>query len=170
MKRILCLLSALLFLLLPAAGCARDNTVKAEIADAGLPLSDMKAPPGLTISSSQGEIQALTPSFTWNGISADGLFVFDLWLGGELKMLSVIPNDKVTFRFEAVPDRMKVTAWKAECATEDHSRVSESVEIPIVNNSLAIPIDGEYLYMISAEWGETGSYDKEAVYVFGTSG
>ena len=45
MKRILCLLSALLFLLLPAAGCARDNTVKAEIADAGLPLSDMKAPP-----------------------------------------------------------------------------------------------------------------------------
>ena len=173
MKRIL-LLFLTLVLLLPAAGCRNADGIKAVVAGNGAPLSGSDGPPALVLSAGDGEIQALTPTCTWTGqdgstVESDGMFVFDLWLDGSLPALPVGPNKEAELRFDAVPDKMRVMAWKAECATHDRSRVGESFDLPVKGDSFRMPTDQEYLYLIAAEWAKTEGVGGSAVYVFATS-
>ncbi len=172
MKRIFCFLIPLL-LCVCMFGCAdRDKSVNATITGEGAALIGMTAPPLLTVTDGSREIQTGSGTCVWNRggipIYADGEFVFDLWLGGELKPLTVSPDIPVELRFEVIPDRVEITAWNAECATGDRSRVGESFDLPVLAHTFRIPIDAEYLYEIAAEWDEADGYGGEAIYAFAT--
>ena len=145
MKRILSLLIPLLLCICLAACAAGDKSVKAVITGNGAPLYGMEYPPALTVTGRHGEIQALTPTYAWTkpdggSVETDGMFVFDLWLNGSLRPLAVTPNESVELRFDAVPDQIRVMTWKAECATEDRSRIGESVDLPVKEDTFRIPI------------------------------
>ena len=179
MKRFIVIVLNLCFLL-TFAGCARTNRVDAKINGASdSPISSIHTPPYLTINChNKGERVtdwglAQCPRYEWKpyggpAVNADGLFVFDLWLTGELKCFDLSKVERVDFNFEVSPDRVTVTAWKAECATEDRSLVSESINLPVTENSFTIPSDGEYIYQIDAEWDEEDGAGGNATYVLAT--
>lgn len=170
MKKILFFLIPF-FLFVSLAGCAaKDKRVIALVTGEGAALTGMNAPPALTVLSGDQKFQIRSGTYTWNygglPIHADGLFVFDSWLDGDLVPLSADPGTALELRFETMPDRVTVLAWKAECATGNHSRVSESINLPVTDNTFTIPSDGEYLYEIAAEWNEEDGFGGEAVYAF----
>ncbi len=81
--------------------------------------------------------------------------------------LVISPGDTVELRFGCTPDRFTVTAWKAECATLDHSRYDEKIDVTINDNgTFTLPSDGMYLYEIDAEWDKQGKVSGDATYAF----
>lgn len=180
MKRFIVIILNLCFLLI-FVGCDRTNGVDAKINGASdRPISSIHTPPYLTINChNKGERVtdwglAQCPRYEWKPyggsvVNADGLFVFDLWLTGELNCFNLSGVKRADLNFEVSPDNVVVTVWNAECATEDHSRVSESINLPVTENSFTIPSDGEYLYEIDVEWNEEDGAGGNATYVFATS-
>ena len=174
MKRVLWLLLALLLFALCVTGCTKIKPlVIAKVVDEGLPLSEMEHPPFLTLVNGESEILTKTPRCQWNkpdgtAIYADGPFVFDLWLGGDMGPLTIRPGDTVEFRFGCAPDRFTVTAWKAECATYDRSLLEDKIDLPVTDGTFTLPADGAYLYEISAEWDKQGKVSGDASYAFAT--
>lgn len=171
MKRNLCILFSLLLLLLNLTAC--DKPITAKITDEGLALSEMVHPPFLTLVCGEHEVQTKSPRCQWNrpngtAIFADGPFVFDLWLEGDLEALPISPGEEVELRFECVPDRITVTAWKAECATQDRSRIDERIELIVTDGTFTLPSDGAYLYSLHAEWDKQGKVSGDASYAFAT--
>lgn len=165
----------ILFLLfVNLAGCAtKDKRVIALVTGEGAALTGMTAPPALTVLSGDQEFQTRSGTCTWNhgGITvyADGPLVFDSWLDGDLVPLGVGPGIALELRFETMPDRLTVHAWKAECATRDHSRVSDSIQLLVTDDTFTIPSDTEYLYEIVAEWNKEDGFGGEAIYTFATT-
>lgn len=172
MKRYLCFILVLLFLSVSLIACVKAKSVTATIVDEGLPLSEMEHPPFLTLVCNGQTVEAKSPRCQWNrpdgtAIYADGPFVFELWLGGDLEPLAISPGDTVELRFGCTPDRFTVTAWKAECATLDHSRYDEKVDVTIKDNgTFTLPSDGMYLYEIDAEWDKQEKVSGDATYAF----
>ena len=171
MKRILIFSAALLLCVF--TGCSAKD-VTATVTGEGAELKGMMGPPSLTVSSGTRELQTWSRSSVWDRggypIYADGAFVFDAYLKGDLIQIDAIPGQAIELRFEAMPDRVSVEAWKAECATYDHSRISESIELPVTENTFKVPSDGDYLFEIDAEWDEIDGYGGHAIYSFSTAG
>ena len=161
-----------LFFALSAAGCGKTRpAAAAAILDEGLPLSEMEHPPFLTLASGNEEVRALSPNCFWNrpdgtAFEADGPFVFELWLEGDMELLKAAPGSNVELRFGCAPDRFTVTAWKAECASFDHARYEEKTEVPVLDGTFSLLPGGPYLYELSAEWDIQGKAGGRAVYAF----
>ncbi|MBR5366546.1 MAG: hypothetical protein IK132_09935 [Clostridia bacterium] len=174
MKRMFGLILALLLLALCVTGCAKIKpSVIAKVVDEGLPLAEMEHPPFLLLVCNGQAVQAKSPRCQWNrpdgtAIYADGPFVFDLWLGGDMGPLTIRPGDTVEFRFGCAPDRFNVTAWKAECATYDRNLLEDKIDLPVTDGTFTLPADGAYLYEISAEWDKQGKVSGDASYAFAT--
>ena len=173
MKRMFGLILALLLFALCVTGCTKIKPlVIAKVVDEGLPLSEMEHPPFLTLVNGESEILTKTPRCQWNkpdgtAIYADGPFVFELWIKGDLEPLTIRPGDTVELHFGCAPDRFTVTAWKAECATLDHSRYDEKIDVTIKDDgTFTLPSDGMYLYKIDAEWDKQGNVSGDATYAF----
>ncbi|MCR4906477.1 MAG: hypothetical protein K6A33_10395 [Clostridiales bacterium] len=95
MKRYLCFILVLLFLSVSLIACVKAKSVTATIVDEGLPLSEMEHPPFLTLVCNGQTVEAKSPRCQWNrpdgtAIYADGPFVFELWLGGDLNRSSSV--------------------------------------------------------------------------------
>ena len=160
MKHSFALSFLLLSFLFAFAGCRPANTVDAKINGvAEKPISSIHTPPNLTIVCHEKSERvtdwavAQCPRFEWKPyggsvVNADGSFVFELWLNGELKSFDLSEVKRVDFNFEVSPDRIVVTAWRAECVTENHSRNAESAELPVKDGLFSLPAYGTYLYAV----------------------
>ena len=173
MRRMFLLILASLLPVLCVTGCVNAKTVTARVVDEGLSLAEMDHPPFLLLVCGDRAVEAKSPRCQWNrpdgtAVYADGPFVFDLWLDGDLEPLTIRPGDTVELRFGCAPDRITVTAWKAECATYDHERYDEKIELPVTDGAFTVPSDGAYLFSLHADWIKHGKVGGDASYAFAT--